>query len=341
MLKSKFDNFLAFIKNKTILITTHDFVDIDGLVSCFTLKYLLNQLNREFLNSKNPEISIYFSELSKSTKNFIKNFNKTFPKFDFSYESQFDLTNFDILVIVDTNNLNQIKITGNVDITNSKIPFIFIDHHYTGLNSEDHSENSLDLISKNYSSTSEIIMELFEFSKKNLTLPLKNLIISAILTDSGFFRHGNNKSIQNVSKLLSEEVDIQDIYQFLQGETDISEKIANIKGIQRVELIREGEFLIGLTNVSSFGASVATMLIKLGFDIGIVVSKEANQYTINTRAKKAVCLKTGLNLGKILEEISVFHNASGGGHDGAASITIDKKLDIILQEIIERLKHYL
>jgi len=90
MLKSKFDRFLAFIKNKIILITTHDIVDIDGLASCFTLKYLLTALNDEFLDSKNQEISIYFSELSKSTKNFITNFNKLFPEFEFLYENFID-----------------------------------------------------------------------------------------------------------------------------------------------------------------------------------------------------------------------------------------------------------
>ncbi len=338
MLKFKFENFLTFIKNKNILITTHDLVDIDGLVSCFTLKYLLNLLNCEFLNSKNQEVSIYLSELSKSTKNFIKNFNKIFPDFDLSYERRFDLANFDILVIVDTNNISQIK---NIDILHEKIPYIFIDHHYSGLNSENRKDNSLDLISQNFSSTSEIILKLFEFYKIPLTLPLKNLIISAILTDSGFFRHGNNQSIQNVSNLLSEEINIQDVFQFLQSEIGISEKIANIKGLQRVELIREGEFLIGLTEVSSFGASVASMLIKLGFDIGIAVSKDIEKYIINTRARKAVCLKTGLNLGMILEEISVLHNISGGGHDGAASITINKEFDIILQQILDKIKLYL
>ena len=103
MLKSKFENFLAFIKNKKILITTHDLVDIDGLVSCFTLKFFLIQY------FKNQEVSIYFSELTKSTKTFIKNFSKKFPNFNFSYEREFNLSNADVLLILDTNNLNQIN----------------------------------------------------------------------------------------------------------------------------------------------------------------------------------------------------------------------------------------
>ena len=332
MLKSKFENFLAFIKNKKILITTHDLVDIDGLVSCFTLKFFLIQ------HFKIQEVSIYFSELTKSTKTFIKNFSKKFPDFNFSYEREFNLSNADVLLIVDTNNLNQIKLSNSSETPHLEIPYIFIDHHYLGDKYENNNINTLNLIFDNYSSTAELILHLFELYDIQLTTPLKFLTITAILTDSGFFNHGNNKTIQNIGKLLSEDIEIQDIFILLKFDTDISEKIAKIKGLQRVELIREGNYLIGITNVSSYGAGVASMLIKLGFDVGIVISKEANQFRINTRAKKVVCIQTGLNLGKILEEMSKQYNGSGGGHDGAASLTLNKESDIIITEIVEKIK---
>jgi len=332
MLKSKFENFFAFIKNKKILITTHDLVDIDGLVSCFTLKFFLIQY------FKNQEVSIYFSELTKSTKTFIKNFSKKFPNFNFSYEREFNLSNADVLLIVDTNNLNQIKLSNNSETPHLEIPYIFIDHHYLGDKYENNNINTLNLIFDNYSSTAELILHLFELYDIQLTTPLKFLTITAILTDSGFFRHGNNKTIQNVGKLLCEDIEIQDIFILLKFDTDISEKIAKIKGLQRVELIRVGHYLIGITNVSSYGAGVASMLIKMGFDVGIVIAKEVNQFRINTRAKKRVCIQTGLNLGKILEEMSKQYNGSGGGHDGAASLTLNKESDIIITQIVEKIK---
>lgn len=335
MLKSKFENFLASIKDKNILIITHDLVDIDGLVSCFILKFFLNQY------FKNQEISIYFSELSKTTKDFMKNFSDKFPKFNFAYQKNINLSKINTVLIVDTNNLNQIKLDSNLDISRSEIPYIFIDHHYLGEKSEIENIRTSNLTFQNYSSTAEIILDLFEFYNIQLNIPLKILIIAAILTDSGFFKHGNNKTIQNVSKLLCKDINIQEVLFLLKSDINISEKIAKIKGIQRVELIREGEYLIGITNVSSFGASVATMLIKLGFDIAIVISKEINQYRINTRAKKGFCIKSGLHLGKILEEISGLYEGSGGGHDGAASLMIDKEIDFIITQIIERIKQYL
>ena len=337
MLKSKFNNFLAFIKNKKILITTHDLVDIDGLVSCFTLQFFLNNY------LKNQEISIYFSEFSKSTKNFIKNFSEKFPEFDFSYEKDYNVSKADVLLIVDTNKLDQIKLKDNSNALPLEIPYIFIDHHYLSAKSESKHNNikSVNLIFENISSTAEIILLLFELYNSPLNNPLKTLFLAAILTDSGFFQHGNNNTIQNASKLLGKDINFQDILILLKRDVDISVKIAKIKGLQRLKLIREGEYLIGITNVSSFGASIASMLIKVGCDVSIVISKEKNQSRINTRAKKSVCEETGLNLAKILDQISKHYEGSGGGHDGAASLTINMESDIIINELIENIKEYL
>ncbi len=335
MLKSRFDNFITFIQNKNIKILTHNLVDIDGLASCLTLKYFLTQYFKE------QEISIYFSEFAKSTKNYLRSITKKFPKFDFSFSKTFKASDTDVILIVDTNNLNQIELNNNLDLSNLGIPLIFIDHHYLGEKLEKTKLYASNLIFENYSSTAEIILNLFECYNIPLTVPLKILMITAIVTDSGFFKHGNNRTIQNVSKLIGEDINIQDIFFLLKNKIDISEKIAKIKGMQRVKLIREGDFLIGISKVSSYGASVAMKLINLGFDVAIVLSKEENQYRINTRAKKMVCLNTGLHLGKILEEISEKYKGNGGGHNGAASLTSNIESDTIITQIIEKIKQYL
>ncbi|MFX0104514.1 MAG: bifunctional oligoribonuclease/PAP phosphatase NrnA [Candidatus Hodarchaeota archaeon] len=335
MLKSKFEKFLVFLKNKRIIITTHDLVDIDGFTSCYTLKFFLNQY------FKNQKISIYFSEISNPTKNFMEHFTLKFPEFMFSYEKEFKPSKVDVLLILDTNDLNQIKPDNNFDISSLKIPYIFIDHHYVGEQSGNWNKNTLNLILEEYSSTAEIIFNFFNFYDIELPNPFKVLIIAAIIADSGFFKYGSNKTIQNVNKLLSEDINIQEILLLLKRDISISEKIARIKGFQRVKLIRKGEYLIGITNVNSFGAIVASMLIKQGFDVAIVFSKEADLYRLNTRAKKRVCIETGLHLGKILEGISDQYEGSGGGHDGAAALSTKTDIETIITQIIKKIKLFL
>ena len=317
---SKFEDFLSFLEGKKILITTHYLVDIDGFASCFALFYFLDTY------FKSPNISIFFSEFSKGTKNFMDRFNYKFPNFNFGYTRNAEFSDFEVCIIVDTSNINQIR-TKDGKVSNIKIPYLFIDHHhYPEELMKIESNNSLNLIIDDRSSTAEIILEFFELFNIELTAPYKILIIAATLTDSGFF------------KLLDEDVNIQDIQRMLEKEVDISERIAKIKGLQRVRIVREGNYLIGISNASSFGARIASTLLKIGFDISIVYSIQKNEKIFNSRAKKSVCLSTGLHLGKIMEELSEYFNGSGGGHDGAASITINTDLDILLDRLIQKIK---
>jgi len=182
---------------------------------------------------------------------------------------------------------------------------------------------------------------MFEYFNLNLPLPYRYLLISAILTDSGNFKYGNNDTIIRVSKLLDNQVDYQEILSILKNNTEIPEKIAKIKGLQRAQLLRLGDWLIGITNVGSYEANVANTLIQIGFDIGIVYSIKKSKFRISTRATKYVCLKTGLHLGKVLEEVSNEFKVSGGGHDGAASLNGNNNFTQILDKIICKIKFIL
>jgi len=335
MLYSKYEDFLSFSKGKRILITTHDLVDIDGLASCYALKYFLN----EYYNT--PFISVLFSELRKSTKNFMVRFTKKFPKFKFKFDNRVDFTKFDLCIIIDTNDIQQLRYSDKKEFL-LDLPYIIVDHHYTDEEKLKIDRNNLfNLLNDNISSSAEIILDLYDYFKQILPLPYKYLLSAAILTDSGFFRHGNNTTIKNLSNLLDEEVSFQEMTMMLQNQSDISEKIAKIKGLQRVKLIREGDYLIGISRVSSFKAKIASTLIKIGFDISLVYSKDKNKNIINSRASKDVISRTGLHLGRIFEETSQKFEGSGGGHDGAASITFKADFETILLDIREKIKQFL
>jgi nanoRNase/pAp phosphatase (c-di-AMP/oligoRNAs hydrolase) len=94
---------------------------------------------------------------------------------------------------------------------------------------------------------------------------------------------------------------------------------------------------MGISHVGSYEADVASALIKIGFDVGIVWSKKTSEYRISTRASNKICSKTGLHLGKILEELSDDSKGSGGGHDGAASLKGKIGLENILKIIEEKI----
>ena len=260
-----------------------------------------------------------------------------FPKLELNYLKEVSLTNFEVILILDTNNLAHT----NLDILESKIPFIFIDHHLELKKDYELNLKTLNIIIDEISSTSEIIFEMFEYFNLKIPLPYKYLLISGILTDSGNFKYGNNDTIIRVSNLLDDQVDFQEILSIMKNDTEIPEKIAKIKGLQRAQLIQHGGWLIGITNVGSYEANVAKSLVQIGFDIGIVYSIKKSKFRISTPAPKYVCGKTGLHLGKILEEVSTEFEAKGGGHDGAASLNGTNNLKEILDKIIYKIKFIL
>jgi nanoRNase/pAp phosphatase (c-di-AMP/oligoRNAs hydrolase) len=329
MFKSKKDDFLNYLKGKNLLITTHDLADLDGFISGLALKYFFEK----FFSNQN--IDLVFSGLSKHTKNFMRKFTQKFPDFNFSFKEDKQILKTDVIVIVDSNNLDQIRLSDDKDL---HLPYLFIDHHLNLQRNHSGNKLSLNLICDTYSSTSEIILELFNDYGIELTRPYKYLLISAILTDSGFLKYGNSETIKNLSKLVGDSVEIQDVLPLLERERDISEEIARIKALQRVKLIRVEDWLVGITHLSSFSASAASILTKVGFDIGIAVTEDKNGFRITTRAKSQVCLKTGLHLGKIASEIN---NVSGGGHDGAATLNGKNDLTESLDQLIDKIKETL
>ena len=329
MFKSKKNEFLKYLKGKNLLITSHDLVDLDGFISGLTLKFFFEN----FFSNQN--IELIFSGLSKHTRSFIRNFTEKFPDFKFIFQDSKEILNADVIIIVDSNNLDQIRLFDNLDLN---IPYIFLDHHLNLQNYKSGNIKAPNLIYDNYSSTSEIVLEFFNDYKVKLPITYKYLLISAILSDSGFLKYGNSGTIKHLSNIISDTIDLQDIFPLLEKERDVSEKIARIKALQRVKLIRLDDWLIGISHLSSFSASAASLLTKVGFDIGIVVSEDKNGFRITTRAKKQVCLKTGLHLGKIVSKIN---NVSGGGHDGAA--TLNGKIDLAesINQLIEKIKETL
>jgi len=324
---SNFDTLLNFLENKSILITSHDITDLDGFVSSLLFKELLKY------KIKYKNLTIVFSEISKNTRKFIDRFTSKFKTFKFEVKHEIDYSKYNVLMVMDTNNLDLVKIT---QTTTFDLPLIFIDHHFNLKKDYEQNIQSLNLINEEFSSTTEIVYKMMCTYDLNISLPFKYLIISAILTDSGFLRHSTTNTIRNIVQILGDTIEIQDIFTLFNNDNnEIPEKIARIKGLQRVKLIRFNHFLIGITHVSSFGAMVASLLLNIGFDIGIVYSKDKDTFRITTRARKSICMETGLHLGKILNEMK---HGSSGGHDGAATFNGKVDIDEFLELLLEKIK---
>ncbi|MHA1782292.1 MAG: DHH family phosphoesterase [Promethearchaeota archaeon] len=336
MFSSQIQNLINFIEKKSILITTHDLIDLDGLISTILLKKLLERY------SKARDIDLYYSEFLKNTLSFIKKITleKKFLDINSLILKSKNLLDkeFDVLIIVDTNSLNQVKVLADKPLKLNEIPIIFIDHHFKSSSFEEDKLNNLHIIDNSKTSTVEIVLEICNYLNYPISNNFKELIIAAILSDTGFLKHANNETFFNLASLLNDDIDYQKIVAYLDNDLEISEKMARIKALQRVRMIRVSNWLIGVVQLSSFHASAANQLINLGFDVCLIYSNKKKDLRITARAKKHVCLSTGLHLGKLFNSVG---GANGGGHDGAASLKVEKDIEFVLENIVESIKKIL
>ena len=285
----KFDILLSELSNKKVLITTHDQVDLDGFTSCVLLKYFLETY------FENIQVDLFFSRLSKFTIDFLTRLEKIYPNISYSIENSKNYLNIEFIIILDTNNLDQLIFPKSVIESKKKIQFIFIDHHFNLNHDIVNNIKAYNIILDSFTSTAEILFKIFMHYKIEIPIEFRYLLIAAIYTDTGGFRNANNNTFHHISDILDNNMKFQDFLMLIEKENDFPKKVAIIKGLQRVKIKKVNTWLIGISQVGSYTSSVASALLQIGFDVSIVYSKGANSFRITTRAKKEICLKTGLH----------------------------------------------
>ncbi len=218
--------------------------------------------------------------------------------------------NYDLVVVVDTSTLAQLN-----GFQLKK--YAVIDHHATtSLN-----ENAAFYLHRNKSSTAEIVLGVLN----SMGAPIMNraafALIAGIITDTGNFKHASADSFKAVAELIElsgiEYGEVIDVISSVPQ--DVSMRIAFLKAAQRAVIERVDEWIIVTSQVSSFSGSAASNLITIGADVAFVASKDDGIVKVSARARKCA-INAGVNLAKLMEEISVEFNGSGGGHEGAAGM---------------------
>ncbi len=213
---------------------------------------------------------------------------------------------------------------------------IVIDHHSQTFN----WETELCYVDENKTSCAEIIYEILKLGEIKITPKIGLALLAGIMTDTGKFSYANASTLKTFAEIMEEScVGMDDVLLLFEEEheTDYSKKISRLKGAQRLKYQRKGGFIIAVSSVSSFEASVCNALLSLGADCAFVGSQRENEFRISARANSAI-IKNGLHLGNIMAEIGGENGCEGGGHDGAAGLTGQGDVEAMLNICIERIK---
>ena len=226
--------------------------------------------------------------------------------------------NAELIVIVDTGNPHLLEPYYD-QIRSSHGRKLLIDHHSGSeqLSSWEWVDSSL--IDSHATSTCEIVALGFEgssFSKK-----VAQTLLTGLMFDSQHLGIATRQTLEAALVLVTAGAEIEIAKRALRNKPDRSEILARVKSAQRLQFVEAGRYVFLRTEVSSFQASVARMLLEVGGDVGVAYGESNDEARVSVRSTQNFCKETGVNLSTIVKKICDDLGLIGGGHPTAASIS--------------------
>jgi len=183
-------------------------------------------------------------------------------------------------------------------------------------------------------STTEIIARLFKKYKIAPSKKTSEALVLGVFADTGGFKFAKTKTFKLVYDLLtSHKIEFRNLLRKVSSEIELQERLAWLKSAQRIKLIRHKDKVIVVSHVGAYESSACQKLLGLGADVSLVISRKGKESRIVGRARE------GYNLAKIFINVSEILGGCGGGHPGAAGLTVPaKKEKEALSRVIKALK---
>jgi phosphoesterase RecJ-like protein len=230
------------------------------------------------------------------------------------------------LLVLDTSGPEQLP--EGIDFSDA----IVVDHH---ARTERWSSARMYYCDDSKSSCSEIVLELIEASGKKTTKEAALALMAGILTDTGMFKFGRPSALKAFADLMERNgVQMDEATALVHMDMDISERISQLRGAQRLKYWKVGEYIVASSQGSAFEASVCKALISLGADVAFVGSQRGDNFRVSARATQEM-VRMGIHLGRLLGGVGSETSNGGGGHPGAAGITGTGDVEAILNISVE------
>jgi nanoRNase/pAp phosphatase (c-di-AMP/oligoRNAs hydrolase) len=242
-----------------------------------------------------------------------------------------DPSEYDITLVVDTSTISQLN-----DIKLGK--YCVIDHHATTAL----IENADFYLHRHATSTAEMVFGILKIMGAPIMRRTALGLITGIITDTGHFKHATSETFGTVSEIVATSgVEYAEVLEMMATTPqDISMRIAMLKCATRANIERVDDWLIVDSHVNSFGGAASSMFLNIGADVALIGTSRENNVRVSGRAKREA-VSAGVNLGKIMEDISVNYPGTGGGHAGAAGIDVVADMGIIVEECKSRIRDIL
>ena len=308
---------------KNVGITYHASPDGDAVGSVLALINGLKSLNKNcyVISREKPSENLRFLPGSE----------------EITGEITAPLKNSDLVIVLDCGSLD--RVCGNVEEFSGLL--INVDHHITN-----DKYGDINYVDARAAATAEIVYELLQilkidFNKANdTTLKIGTCIYTALVTDTGGFRHSNvtEKTHRIAAVLKKIGVNNTFIYQSLFDNKEFDRIKLIGKALSSIELVLDGKVaLLEMTN--SFGRDIGIDEIGDTSDI-ISYGLQIKGVEVTLLLKEADdCVKASLRSKDKVDVRKVAEIFGGGGHIKAAGIKIRNiSLEEAKFEILKEIK---
>lgn len=292
----------AIKKGKKFFVAGHQNPDGDSLGSTLAVSSYLRRLGKEvyaFSNDR-PGEDLYFMPGMETV-----NFSVLPDEFD-----------FDTMILLECSDKNR---GGNFEpLFNTVKTVINIDHHITG-----QEYGTVNYINAQASSTAEIITELFEYLKADITPDEATCLYTGLVTDTGRFLHSNSsaESLRVGSVLLSCGADIQKVNTVIYNTKPYKELKLLGRALEKLNLLNNDTLAEITLNAKDFElldvdprhtqGIVSQPIMIPAVEVSLLLREEPGRIAVNLRSK-----------GKIdVSKIAILFG--GGGHARAAGFKVE------------------
>lgn len=283
---------LKELDGKTLILTHHN-ADADAVASVLSLRALLSDFNIE------ADLGVAESVARPA--------QKLAEKSNFIIDP--DCSQYDHVVLVETSVPEQLASVKNVRAD------IVIDHHPEGKLAAGVKAKWID---ERYRSCAQMVLELFRQSGVAVSRNVAVWLAVGITADTAHLRLAGLKEFEDLVELFKAGAEFSEVLKLLETPVDISERIAVLKALGRVEVWRIGDLLFAASRVKSHEAASCRALIKTAADVAVVVAERENEVRISSRGRDWI-LEKGVDLSVIFKEVGKIVGGSGGGHNLAGS----------------------
>ncbi|MFI5421404.1 MAG: bifunctional oligoribonuclease/PAP phosphatase NrnA [Nitrososphaerales archaeon] len=241
----------------------------------------------------------------------------------------------DLIVAVDSGDIHLLEPYAD-PIARSPAKKILIDHHI--VSPVEGTSKGFDhaIIDSHSTSTCEIIAR--GFPPNIFIKEIARILLTGLMFDSQHLGLANERTLEAALTLVRAGADISDSKRILRYKPDRSELLARLKAAQRLQFEECNGYLIVRSEVSSFQASVARMLVEIGADVAIAYGENGEETRMSARSSQIFYRQSGIDLALEIRKAAGHFMIEGGGHSTASSISGKVDSNVLAEYFVNSIK---